>query len=76
MIILYNPYYIIMNYNDLGKKESVVIDWVQMLDLADKNIKAAIVNMSKELKEYMMTIIQQIGTLSKEIETLKMKWNS
>lgn len=65
-----------MNYNDLGKKESVVIDWVQMLDLADKNIKAAIVNMSKELKEYMMTIIQQIGTLSKEIETLKMKWNS
>lgn len=65
-----------MNYNDSGKKESVVIDWVQMLDLADKNIKAAIVNMSEELKEYMMTIIQQIGTLNKEIETLKMKRNS
>ena len=30
-----------------------IFEWTQMLDLADKNFKADIINMSKELKENM-----------------------
>lgn len=49
------------------------------LDLADKNVKAAITNIVKELKvtifrelkEIMMTILQQTGNLNRERGTIK-----
>lgn len=43
----------------------------QILDLADKAFKAAIIRMFKELKENIVITSEYIGHLSWEIETVK-----
>lgn len=47
-------------------------EMAQVLDFADKNAKAAILNMIKDLKKN-MTLIEEIGNLSRYIETKKRK---
>lgn len=60
------------------KKRAIYTDseWAQILDLADKDSKAPIINMFKELKEN-MKMTQQIKTQNSKIETTKkLKVNS
>lgn len=45
----------------------------QMLNLADKNARATILNIIKELKKNMTLISEEIGNLSSYMETKKKK---
>lgn len=43
----------------------------QILELTESNFKAAILNMLKNLKVKIVIVNEQIGNLSKEIETIQ-----
>lgn len=52
-------------------------EMAQVLNLADKNARAAILNMTKDLKKNdQRTLIKEIGNLSRYTETKKGSWNS
>lgn len=59
-----------------GKRQSIETDpkvaqMLDLADLADRESKAAIINTFREPKENMVLMTEQLGTLRREMETVK-----